>query len=806
MEKKKIHMIGNTHIDPVWLWEREEGMQEVKSSFLSALDRMDEFPDFIFTHSSISYLAWMKENCPEAFERIRQRVAEGRWEIVGGMWVEPDCNIPSGESLIRHFLYGKEFVEREFGKEVVAAYNVDSFGHGANLPAICEGCGIRYYLMSRPGKSHLDVPPVFVWQSPSGASVLAERTGGEYMAWTRPALERNLAESLEAMEEYDGDRMAVFYGVGNHGGGPTIENIRVIYEMRQERQDLDLDFSTLEGFFSKLEPEKLPVRAHEMGRIFYGCYSSDSQIKKNNRQAEWTLQKAEIMAAMAEELGRKTYTAPLGELAEAWKETLFNQFHDVLAGTSIESARGHACEEVLGATAKGRKVIRSAVQAIANELDTRGEGFPLILFNPSGVPYHGVFSACVYVPRAQKKPLRLKGTMAQELPCCETLYDNSAPESRKGLVFEADVPAYGYAVYRVVSEGPEAPPQLPLVKAEETFLDNGLVRVTLDRETGCPSSIVMDGVELLGGPCCVSVSYDDRGAWGEDVYHEDRLGAFRAESLRVIESNCMRAIVSANLAWEKSEMAIDYILERENPVLKLRVRFRCAEKHRQVTFDVPSACAAPCVLDETAFLAERKVNPDDEKHEHYQHRFADVSDENGRGLAVLNNGLYGFRQEGNCYKLILTRSAVYARGGAGPLPETIDGRFMNQEQLFWELRILPHAGSVSARRLFEEADRLHLPLEYLGDSNHTGKRFLRTGSLVQVNAENVSVSAVKPAQDGSGDLIFRLFETEGKGGWAELSARGFSVHRELSPWELTALRLTNDGFVPCDLLERPLEE
>lgn len=806
MEKKKIHMIGNTHIDPVWLWEREEGMQEVKSSFLSALDRMDEFPDFIFTHSSISYLEWMKENCPEAFERIRQRVAEGRWEIVGGMWVEPDCNIPSGESLIRHFLYGKEFVDREFGKEVVAAYNVDSFGHGANLPAVCAGCGIRYYLMSRPGKSNLDVPPVFVWQSPSGASVLAERTGGEYMAWTRPALERNLAESLEAMERYDGDRMAVFYGVGNHGGGPTIENIRVIYEMRQERQDLELDFSTLEGFFSKLEPEKLLVRAHEMGRVFYGCYSSDSQIKKNNREAEWTLQKAETMAAMAGELGRETYAPPLGELAEAWKETLFNQFHDVLAGTSIESARNHACEEVLGATAKGRKVIRNAAQALANELDTRGEGFPLILFNPSGVPYHGVFSACVYVPRAQKKPLRLKGTMAQELPCCETLYDNSAPESRKGLVFEADVPAYGYAVYRIVSEGPEAPPQLPPVEAGETFLDNGLVRVTLDRETGCPSSIVMDGAELLGGPCCISVSYDDRGAWGETVYHGERRGAFRAESLRVIESNCMRAIVRANLAWEKSEMAIDYILERENPVLKLRVRFRCAEKHRQVTFDVPSACDKPIVLDETAFLAERKVNLDDENHEYYQHRFADLSDENGRGLAVLNDGLYGFRQEGNCYKLILARSAVYARGGEGPLPETIDGRFMNQEQLFWELRLLPHAAAIPARRLFEEADRLHLPLEYLGDSNHTGKRFLRTGSLAQGNAENVYVSAVKPAQDGSGDLVFRLFETEGKGGWAELSARGFSVRRELSPWELAAVRLTQDGFVPCDLLERPLEE
>ena len=127
MEKKNIHMIGNTHIDPVWLWQKAEGMQEVKSSFASALDRLDEFPNFKFTQSSISFLAWMKENCPEQFERIRARVAEGRWEIVGGMWVEPDCDLPSGEALIRHFLYSKKFVRENFDKDVVTAYNVDSY-------------------------------------------------------------------------------------------------------------------------------------------------------------------------------------------------------------------------------------------------------------------------------------------------------------------------------------------------------------------------------------------------------------------------------------------------------------------------------------------------------------------------------------------------------------------------------------------------------------------------------------------------------------------------------------------------------
>ncbi|MFQ7550253.1 MAG: hypothetical protein ACLRMZ_08065 [Blautia marasmi] len=132
-------MIGNTHIDPVWLWDRAEGMQEVKASFMSALDRMEEFPEFRFTQSSIAYLEWIKENCPEIFERIQKRVEEGRWEIAGGMWVEPDCNLPSGEALVRHFLYGKKFVRENFGKDVLTGYNVDSFGHSSNLPAICRG-------------------------------------------------------------------------------------------------------------------------------------------------------------------------------------------------------------------------------------------------------------------------------------------------------------------------------------------------------------------------------------------------------------------------------------------------------------------------------------------------------------------------------------------------------------------------------------------------------------------------------------------------------------------------------------------
>ncbi len=682
MEKKNIHMIGNTHIDPVWLWQKAEGMQEVKSSFASALDRLDEFPDFKFTQSSISFLAWMKENCPEQFERIRARVAEGRWEIVGGMWVEPDCDLPSGEALIRHFLYSKKFVRENFDKDVVTAYNVDSFGHGSNIPAICSGCGIRYYLMSRPDKKHVQVPPVFTWRSKDGSSVIAERTGGEYMAWTRPALEWNLSESIEALEEHGYDRMAVFYGVGNHGGGPTIDNIHTIYEMRKEREDVTMDFSTIGEFFEQVEPDRIPVVSREMGRIFFGCYSSDCEIK--------TL--------------------------------LFNQFHDVLAGTSIEPARNRTCMELGGVVAAAEEITEDAVQAIANRLDTRGDGFPLLLVNPTGTDYRGICGASVYVPRAEKKNTRMRDAAGKEIACAESSYDNFAPEARKFLLFEAEIPAYGYVIYRVISEGPDLPEEESTLTAQEDLLDNGVIRVSFDRTAGAPTSIVKEGRELLTGSGSFAVYYDDRGSWGEHVWEEKVCGVFHVTGRKVVEVNQMRAILRFFLEYGKSEMMVDYILEKGSDRLKMR--------------------------------------------------------------------------------LILLRSSSFARGGRGELEQNLEGRFMNQGCYDYELMLIPHEGQMKKKRLFAEADFLHMPVSYMGDSNHVGKEWLRCGSILSIDKDNhVHVSSVKTSEYDRGELVVRMFETEGTNSSASVSADGVQESLEFAPYEIKTLRLTADGWKACSMIE-----
>lgn len=795
MSKRKIAMIGNTHIDPMWLWKRAEGMQEVKSSFASALARLEEFPDFKFTMSSARYLEWLKNNCPDLFEGIRNRVKEGRWEIAGGMWVEPDCILPSGESLIRHFLYSKRFVMEEFGVEPHIGFNVDSFGHGSNFPAILQGCGMDAYIACRPGEKLLDVPPVFLWRSPGGASVKTERSGGEYLAWTKPGICENLQLSENLLDKYSQNQMAVFYGVGNHGGGPTIDNIKSIRELKEERTDLSLDFSTLEEFFKEVEAGTLPEFSGELGRIFPGCYSSDNEIKRLNRRAEWGLVKAEALQAMAESLGWELADRDL--LDRAWKELLLNQFHDALSGTCIEPARDEVCDSLRFAVSASNDLISDALQGIANQLDTRGDGFPLVIANPTGTEFDGVLQGECYCPAAQRKQLRLRDSNGVEIPTTATSYQCFTPESRKGFLFQAKIPAMGWAVYRVLQEGPAVFPEGDAVFAQDLVMDNGIVRIELNGDTGCPGSITLKGQELLAAPMAVAVFYDDRGAWGVQDPEEKLIGRFCLESARVVETTPLRSILRANLRHGQSVLTLDYLLEKDSPMVKINAVYHNFEKHAEVCLTMPCAGTDHRTVTETAFLVEDRVIPDG--REFYQHRFADVRDNSGVGVAVFNSSAYGLRQKGNEYRLILSRSVMFARGHmGGPVEMQPDLRFMDQGEWRFTLALLPHCKAPENRELFAWADRLAMMPELLFDSNHDGGRTLRNGCAVKV--QGVAASSLKPGKEGN---ILRLLETEGAEAPYTVDWDGKRFEGVMKPYQIATLRLGEKGAVACDLLERP---
>ena len=223
---KQVYLIGAAHIDPVWLWNKSEGLSEILSTFRSALDRMEEFPNYVFTSACAGYYQWVEQIDPGMFQQIQRRVKEGRWSVVGGMWVQPDCNIPCGESFARHLLYSQRYFQEKFGQTATVGYNVDSFGHNGMLPQLLQKAGITNYVFMRPSDTEKPNLPqnLFWWQSPDGSRVLTHRITYVYNDnWGPPPGTEACSAKVEALRRRaleDGHPYLDFYGVGNHGGGP----------------------------------------------------------------------------------------------------------------------------------------------------------------------------------------------------------------------------------------------------------------------------------------------------------------------------------------------------------------------------------------------------------------------------------------------------------------------------------------------------------------------------------------------------------------------------------------------------------
>lgn len=366
-----VHMIGNAHIDPVWFWRWKEGKAEVIATCRSALDRMKETPTFIFFRSSAVTYRWLEEDEPEMFEEIRQRVREGRWNIVNGWWVQPDCNLPCGESFVRQGLYGQRYFMDRFGVRAKVGYNVDSFGHCATLPQILKKCGLDYYVFFRPGPHEKDLPsPLFWWEAPDGSRVLACRPPHHYNSGPDEIEERILQayeETLPGLRD-----VMCFYGVGNHGGGPTKRNIQSILKLDADPAMPAVRFSTPDAFFEKVLPQcaDLPVVREDLQHHARGCYTSVSALKRHHRRCESLLMTAEKFASVVHGWFDGRY--PQRALVRGWKHVLFNQFHDILGGTCIRPA----CEDAEALYRETYRMAGGALDEALHRIAARVDGHP----------------------------------------------------------------------------------------------------------------------------------------------------------------------------------------------------------------------------------------------------------------------------------------------------------------------------------------------------------------------------------------------------------------------------------------------
>jgi len=761
----RFHMIGNAHVDAPWLWPWSEAMSVVHSTFRSALDRMNEYPDFTFTASSAQFYEWVAAIDPTMMEEIRKRVAEGRWDVVGGWWIEPDVNIPNGESLVRQGLYSQRLFQRLFGRSAHIGYNPDSFGHPGTLPQILKLQGMQGYVFMRPQAHEKKLPAdLFWWEGADGTRVLTYRI--PYSYGFSEHLDDRLRDFILNLQQEPTKSLMVFYGAGDHGGGPAKENIQSIRDMQKQTGAPTILFSTPDHYFDEVSKlDNLPVVADDLQHHSVGCYTAMSEIKKDNRTTEAALATGEKMAALASVLAGVDY--PKREFTAAWKKVLFMQFHDGMAGTALPEhyvvsrhAYGYALEVA-------NQAINLAAQKIAWQIPAQDPGSEyLVVFNPHA------WDAVLNVEYDLGWEFDYR-TEPQSNSRLEDEHGNSVPhqwaqastvvDDRVKLVFRAPVPAFGYRQFRLRRVQPTTQP-VSAVHANDKELENEHLRVTF-ADDGTLSIVDKDsGAEVFrggrGGARAVVLD-DHSDTWSHGVRaYTNEVGAFGSARFRVLENGPLRATVRVRTSYGDSSLQTDWMLYADARTLEARVALDWHEHQKILKLSFPVDVQDPRPTYEIAYgYKVRQANGSEDPGQ----RWIDLSGERAGkeyGLAVINDAKYGYSVQDNDMRISVARSAVFAQHDPRKLQPNGEYIWQDQGEQTFRMLLLPHAGAWQDAGVVRLAEELTAPVPVLYQGIHPGNRPL-SASFLSVDAPNVVVSVVKKGEDGD-DLIIRCYETAGR--------------------------------------------
>jgi alpha-mannosidase len=488
----RIRAVGNSHIDMAWLWPWTETVEVVRNTFRSALDMMHEYPGFTYSASSARAYEWMEEKYPDMFQEIQQRVKEGRWEIVGGMWVEPDLNMPGGESLTRQILVGKQYFKKKFGVDVKVGWNPDSFGYNWQLPQIYKKSGINYFVTQKLLWAHefTTFPyKLFWWEAPDGSKLLTYFPH-DYGSLMEPI---PMAEDVAVWTPsiYHGSMkdpvMMYLYGVGDHGGGPT----RTMLDQATRLMSPDVvfpkvEFSTSAEFFADLEKQpdlQIPVWNNELYFQYHrGVFTTQAETKKLIRHTEETLLDAEKYASLAR-LYDRPY--PREDFNAAWKGLLFDQFHDIMPGSGIAVNYLDAKRDLGIAGRTGSDILSRSLEEVSAHINTQQSGTAMVVYNSLSWPRTDIIELEAQLPVATPN-IEVVDSAGKVVPSQVLANDHATHRVR--FLLQASAPALGYATFFV---RPALKPAQASsgVRATVGGLENEFVRLKVDPQTGCITSL-----------------------------------------------------------------------------------------------------------------------------------------------------------------------------------------------------------------------------------------------------------------------------------------------------------------------------
>lgn len=787
MEKKNTYyLVGNAHLDPVWQWRWQEGSMEAKATIRSALDRMKEFPKFRFVCSSASVYQWVEEFAPDMLEEVKERVREGRFIIVGGWHVQPDCNLPSGEAFARQSLYAQRYFKETFGVTAKVGYNVDSFGHNAMMPQILKKSGMDSYIFMRPSPSEKPMEhDIFRWVSDDGSSVTACRIPEYYcLNFTSVRQVEDHIRFLDADQKPGLPVRPVFYGVGNHGGGPTIQNLQLLEEFARLHPEKELVYSDLLDFFGAISENGAAEYHGDLQHHASGCYSAVPEIKQQIRRAEAALSAAESYSILAAALCGKVPKTKVFE--EAWKQVCFCHFHDCMDGCSIKAVYEDAADMLGMAKHMAAVEENNALQSISWRIRTNNpnQGQPIVVFNPHG------FDA-EYPVRVNQQFAQITDHTGAEIPCQQVHSATSACRQLKDTLFKASVPALGYAVY--YAKGKESQSSAGAVQATPwtgpltanehggPVLENELLRIQFEPYSGYITAFTdkRTGREWITGRAAVPVVIDEyyHDTWSHAKnFFTDQMARFSDAQVTVTETGPVRATMKVVSRYNDSTLTQYFSLTAGSDKLQVQARVDWHEKHKLLKLAWPMAVEDPSAYYEIPYgIIQRPADGEEEPGINW----TAVKGSNG-GFAIVNNGTYSSSVKGGTIYQTVLRSPIYADHGG---PRTEENDFTAQGIFKFSYTLMPVGEDWTD--VVREGKLLNKGLTNIIDTWHDGCFSDVPYAGICIDCPHVMLSAIKRSEDGTGTVV-RIYEVTGKEG--DFTVSGDTLPCPLSghitPWSV----------------------
>ncbi|MCR2820069.1 alpha-mannosidase [Lederbergia panacisoli] len=745
----KIHMVGQSHIDLAWLWPAKEAVRKTSRTFSTMSTLLDQFPNFKYAQSQPQAFDFVKTHYPDLYERIKKHIVSGKWEIVGGMWVEPDLNIPSGESLVRQLVYGMKFYEEEFGVKPRIEWLPDTFGYCASLPQLLQKAGLEYFMTTKMNWNDTNKFPydLFNWVGIDGTTILAYLNHG-VNEYTHPKEIKDHWDSYKQKTVHP--EQMLLYGHGDGGGGVTREMVKYVERSESLPGLPKTEFSTAHEFFDgikKSNVEHLPSWHGDMYlELHRGTYTTHAKNKRWNRKAEILYRDAEIWRSFASWVNEQHQ---FDSLETGWKLLLFNQFHDIIPGTSIPEVYVKSESDYNEIFKIGHSAKNQALELLEKQIDTTGDGTPIVILNSLSWTRSEIVTIKGGTDLVDMGAFDENGN---QLKSDVKISDQQVEMS----VFVPNIPEMGYCTIWLRNNQQASSPKVndfngnwetEYYKVE--WNENGEIVRLFDKKA--KREVIKSGE--AGNQLQF---YHDRptywDAWDIDPRFEAQPAEqVKLQSVEVVQKGKTKDVLRFKRSVSHSLIEQDVVFYHHSPRIDFVTNVDWKEEHKLLKVAFPVDIVTDKATFEIPFGTVDRATHNNTSWETAQfevcgHRFADLSESN-YGVSLLNDSKYGYDVKGNVLRLSLLRAPKW------PDPTADIGTHQFTYSLY------PHLGNSQAANVTREGYELNHEVSVLKTRAHKGT-LPNHHSFIKTDAQAVVIDTVKHAEDQSG-FIFRLYESSG---------------------------------------------